>query len=111
MTAQLLDYPTSRRVRSRAARQSGGVPVAPHRRTRRNLGPVQRTWHNAQAASPRPTTSGSETLYWTPLAMAIAVILVTLLAVVMLVTLVTAFLAVSPEPLIGAAQMLPGPRT
>lgn len=105
MATQLLECPTSPRARSRIARHPGDTPVAPHRTTHRNLGPVQSRWSAACAPLP-PAADPTELLHWTPRAIGVAVVLVTLLGIVMLITLVAAFLGVSPEPLEGASQIL-----
>ena len=86
MTAQLLDYPTTPRVRVAPARRPG-VTVAPHRDApRRPLGPGQRSWsttvgvaaHTGSVQGSGAGVGGTavdlEHLHWTPRALMLMVV-------------------------------------
>ncbi|QIK73388.1 hypothetical protein G7070_15365 [Propioniciclava coleopterorum] len=107
MTALLLDYPTTARVRVRPSREHAGVPVAPHRTApHRSTGPTQRRWSVAQGSSARPAVApavASGRLYWTPRGLAVMIALVAIVAVTMVATIVGSFLAVSDAPLVTPA--------
>ena len=118
MTAQLLDYPTTPRVRVAPARRPG-VTVSPHRDApRRPLGPGRRSWSTtvgvaAHAGSVQGSGAGVggtavdlEHLHWTPRALMLMVVAVVALAVAMGVTIVSAFLAVSDAPVQPAAPVV-----
>lgn len=110
MTAQLLDYPATASARVRQASRPAGVTVAPHRQApRRPQGPAHRPWSVAIASTPARTptavapSAAPGRLYWTPRGLAVMVGFVAVVALAMVGTLVSAFLAVSPEPLMPAA--------
>lgn len=106
MTAQLLDYPTSATTRARSESRLVGLAVAPHRSIhRRPRGPVNRSWSQvlpaggpAATAHVRAQALPSGQLYWTRRGLAVMVGLAAVLLMVLVGTLVAAFLAVSPAP-------------
>lgn len=114
MTADLLHRTTPAEVGTRPSRtgRTPGrrVPVAPHRSLARPVDArsarrSQAVWTPGRACAverPRVAVGGGE-LHWTPRGVAVMVILVAVTVAAMLVTMVSAFVAVSNEPIAASA--------